>query len=313
MKHIFRVAKAWLLSDSAVYEKVDNTKDYEIDWLRVIPFIMMHLVCLFVFAVGVSWIAVTVAFVLYCIRIFAIGAFYHRYFSHATYKANRFWQFIFAILGASATQRGPLWWAAHHRDHHTKSDQPHDPHSPVQHGFFWSHVGWFLSRRHYYFNASRIKDLMRFAELRLLDRLDTLVPVLLAVGTYYLGAYLEHAYPSLHTNGWQMLIWGFFISTVFLLHVTVSINSVMHRFGVKRFPTKDNSRNNWLFAILTFGEGWHNNHHYYATSTRQGFVWYEFDLTYYILKLMQKLHIIHDMRGVPKDVMALRNTAESVE
>lgn len=307
MKNVLRVAGAWLISDCAADGPRDQTQDYEIDWVRVIPFILMHLVCLFVFVVGVSWIAVIVALSLYLLRVFAIGAFYHRYFSHATYKANRFWQFIFAIWGASATQRGPIWWAAHHRDHHTKSDTPEDAHSPVHHGFFWSHVGWFLSRRHYYYNAKRVQDLLRFPELRILDRLDTLVPFLLAVGMYFLGVHLEHAHPELHTNGWQMLIWGFFISTVVLLHCTVSINSVMHRFGVKRFPTKDNSRNNVLFALLTLGEGWHNNHHFYGTSTRQGFVWYEVDITYYVLKLMEKLRIIRDIRGVPDRVMEQRN------
>ncbi len=308
MKKIFKTARAWLVNNSAVQDLQNQGQDYKIDWLRVIPFILMHVVCLLAFVVGVSWPAVIVAFALYMIRVFAIGAFYHRYFSHATYKTNRFWQFIFAVLGASATQRGPIWWAAHHRDHHTKSDMPDDPHSPVHHSFFWSHIGWFLSHRHYYYNASRVKDLLRFPELRLLDRMDTLVPLLLAVGVYYLGVYFQHAHPEWHTNGWQMLIWGYFISTVILLHVTVSINSIMHRFGVKRFPTKDNSRNNLLFALLTLGEGWHNNHHYYASSTRQGFVWYEVDFTYYVLKLMEKLRMIRNIRAVPEHVMAVRNT-----
>ena len=187
-----------------------------------------------------------------------------------------------------------------------RSDKPNDAHSPVQHGFFWSHVGWFLSRRHYYYNAKRVQDLLRFPELRILDKLDTLVPLLLAIGTYYLGAYLQRAYPGLNTNGWQMLIWGYFISTVFLLHVTVSINSIMHRFGVKRFPTEDNSRNNAILAVFTLGEGWHNNHHYYPTSTRQGFVWYEIDMTYQILKFMQFIGIIRNIREVPEKVMQAR-------
>lgn len=279
-----------------------TSKLKQIDWLRVTPFILMHVVCLAVFWVGFSWTALLIACVMYALRIFAIGGFYHRYFSHRTFETTRLAQFIFAILGASAVQRGPIWWAAHHRQHHVVSDQPEDAHSPVQHGFFWSHMGWFMSRQHFHANLERVKDWLKFPELRFLDRYDVLVPVLVAISLFILGQLLAVYAPGLNTNGWQLLIWGFFISTIAVFHATACINSLTHVFGKKRYPTKDESRNSWLLALLTFGEGWHNNHHYYPASTRQGFFWWEIDLTYYCLKLLSLLGIIWDLKPVPKHI-----------
>lgn len=270
-----------------------------IDWARVVPFIGMHLACLAVFWVGFSWTAFWVALGLYALRMFALTAFYHRYFSHRAFRAPRAVQFAFAVLGASAVQRGPLWWAAHHRNHHRHSDRPEDVHSPVQRGFFWSHVGWFLTRRGFATDWSVIPDLAKFPELRLLDRFDLLVPVALATALYALGTWLETAHPDLGTSGGQMLVWGFFISTVVLFHATVTINSLAHRFGSRRFDTPDNSRNNLWLALLTFGEGWHNNHHHYPGSARQGFRWWEVDLTYYLLRAMAAVGLVHTLKPVP--------------
>ncbi|MCZ8132445.1 MAG: acyl-CoA desaturase [Steroidobacteraceae bacterium] len=273
-----------------------------VDWMRIVPFVGMHLACLAVFWVGWSPVAVGVAVALYALRMFAITGFYHRYFSHRAFKTSRVGQFVFGVLGASAVQRGPLWWAAHHRHHHAHSDRPEDVHSPVQRGFLWSHMGWFLSRRHFVPDLKRVRDLMQFPELRALDRFDILVPVLLAIGVFGLGWALETWAPSLGTDRWQMLVWGFFVSTVACYHATYTINSLSHVFGRRRYATPDDSRNNWLLALLTFGEGWHNNHHHYPNSARQGFYWWEVDLTYYGLRALAALGIIWDLKPVPAAV-----------
>lgn len=275
-----------------------------IDWARVIPFLAMHAACLAVLIVGFSWTAFAVALALYLLRMFAITGFYHRYFSHRSFKTSRVGQFVFGLIGASAVQRGPIWWAAHHRHHHLHSDQPADVHSPVQHGFLWSHMGWFLSRRYFKADLSRVKDLMRYPELRFLDRFDIAVPVLLAVGVFALGAVLHRTAPQLGTNAWQMLIWGFFVSTVAVYHGTYTINSLSHVFGRQRYDTGDGSRNNAWLALITLGEGWHNNHHHFPSSARQGFYWWEFDVTYYVLKLMACCGLIWDVRTVPATIRA---------
>jgi len=272
------------------------------DWARMIPFILMHAVCLAVFWVGFSWIALAVTVILYFVRMFAITGFYHRYFSHRTFKTSRVGQFIFGILGASAVQRGPIWWAAHHRHHHVHSDKAEDVHSPVQHGFFWSHMGWFMSSKHFVADLSRVKDLLKYPELRLLDRFDILVPTMLGIGVFSLGVLLKHVAPGLHTTGWQMLVWGFFISTVLVYHGTYTINSLSHVFGRQRYKTGDASRNNVWLAIITLGEGWHNNHHHYPASVRQGFYWWEIDATFYMLKLMSYFGLIWDLKPVPRAV-----------
>jgi stearoyl-CoA desaturase (delta-9 desaturase) len=206
------------------------------------------------------------------------------------------------LLGASAVQRGPIWWAAHHRHHHVHSDKPDDVHSPAQHGFFWSHMGWFMSHKHFAADLSRVKDLLKYPELRFLDRFDIVVPTLLGVGVFLLGVLLKHVAPGLGTSGWQMLVWGFFISTVAVYHGTYTINSLSHVFGRQRYKTGDASRNNVWLAIITLGEGWHNNHHHYPASVRQGFYWWEFDITFYMLKLMSFCGLIWDLKPVPAAV-----------
>lgn len=271
----------------------------KVDWARAVPFILLHVACLGVIWVGWSPVAVGVAVGMYLVRMFAITGIYHRYFSHKSYKTSRPVQFLFGVLGASAVQRGPIWWAAHHRHHHVVSDQPTDAHSPTQHGFFTSHVGWFLSARGFAPDLRYVRDLMRFPELRWLDRYDLVVPVLLAVAMFLLGVLLENVAPELGTSGWQMLVWGFFISTVFNSHATYTINSLSHVFGGQRYRTGDTSRNNFWLALLTLGEGWHNNHHYYPNAARNGFYWWEIDITYYVLKVMSWLGLIWDLKPIP--------------
>jgi len=280
--------------DSAA-DQVTGDDANRIDWLRVVPFVAMHLGCLAVLWVGWSPFAVGLAVALYFIRMFAITAFYHRYFSHRAFRTGRIAQFLFAVLGAAAVQRGPLWWAAHHRHHHAHADEQGDVHSPRQ-GFFWSHIGWFLTTANFKTREGRVPDLMRFPELRFLDRYDALVPLLLAVALLALGTLLNRTAPQLGTSGWQLLVWGFCISTVALYHLTFTVNSLAHRFGTRRFHTSDDSRNNWLIALVTLGEGWHNNHHHCPSAARQGFRWWEVDVTYYLLRVLALAGLIWDLR-----------------
>jgi len=289
--------------DTGGASALDETNADRIDWLRAVPFVAMHLACVAVFWVGVSPVALWVAVALYAVRMFAITGFYHRYFSHKTFQTSRAIQFLFALIGASSVQRGPLWWAAHHRNHHRHTDTAQDPHSPTVHGLVWSHVGWFLTRRGFHTHWERIPDLAKYPELRWLDRFDTLVPAALGAALYALGAWLAQVAPQWGTSGGQMLVWGFFVSTVVLFHATVTINSLAHAFGSRRFDTRDDSRNNAWLALITFGEGWHNNHHFYPGTVRQGFRWWELDLTWYGLRLMAALGLVHGLKPVPAWVL----------
>lgn len=300
MNTVFGTLAVWLDS-----WKAEDSADDRIDWMRVMPFVGMHLACFAILAVGVSPVAVVVAVFLFGLRMFAITAFYHRYFSHRSFRTSRLVQFLFAAVGASSVQRGPLWWAAHHRRHHRNSDGAKDSHSP-RNGFWNSHMGWFLSRRNLRTRTEEVKDLLRYPELVWLDRFDLVVPVLLALACLLLGILLEAVVPGLGTDGPQMLVWGFFVSTVALYHATFTINSVAHRLGTRRYATNDDSRNNFLLALLTFGEGWHNNHHHYPGSARQGFHWWQVDLSYYLLRTMALFGLVWDLRGVPKRVVGNR-------
>jgi stearoyl-CoA desaturase (delta-9 desaturase) len=271
-----------------------------IEWLRCLPFFLMHVACIAVFCVGWSWTAVAIALATLFLRVFGLTGFYHRYFSHRAFKTSRWFQFFGAVLGAAAVQRGPLWWAAHHRSHHRDADTFRDPHSPLYHGFFWSHMAWFMTGEHVSTNERLVRDWCKYPELRFLDRYEIVVPLCFALALFGLGAGLGMWAPALETSSWQVLVWGFFVSTVFLFHLTFAVNSVAHRFGTRAFPTKDESRNNFLLALLTFGEGWHNNHHHYPNSARQGFRWWQIDITYYLLVLLSWLGLVWDLKPVPR-------------
>jgi len=295
--------------DSAAVATAEPAGDARaVDWPRVVPFVAIHLGCIGVVWTGISTTAVAVAAVLYLVRMFAVTAFYHRYFSHRSFRTSRAAQFFFALLGASAVQRGPLWWAAHHRHHHAHADRPTDCHSPTEHGFLWSHVGWFLARENFATRTGLVRDLARYPELRWLDRYDVVVPVVLAVSLYAAGEWLAAAAPGLGTDGWQLLVWGFCISTVVLWHATFTINSLAHRFGRRRYATRDDSRNNAWLALLTLGEGWHNNHHRYPAAARQGFYWWEVDLSWYALRALAALGVVWGLRPVPA---AIRDSQRS--
>lgn len=257
---------------------------------RVIPFLLVHVVALGVFLVPFKGWYVGLAVGLYYVRMFGVTAGYHRYFAHRAYKTSRVFQFLLAWLAVSSVQKGVLWWAAHHREHHRYSDQPEDVHSPVQSGLWFAHVGWIFAHRNGETKLARVTDLARFPELRWLERWELLPPVTLAAGLLVWG-------------GLPALLWGFFVSTTLLWHGTYTINSLAHLFGSRRYATPDDSRNNWFLAILTLGEGWHNNHHFYRPAANQGFFWWEFDPTFYILKMLSWVGLIWDVRTPPRRVL----------
>ncbi|QDV23247.1 acyl-CoA desaturase [Aureliella helgolandensis] len=286
------------------------TSTGQVQWFRVAPFFLLHAACLMVFVVGWSWIAIAVAAFVYFARVFGLTAFYHRYFSHRAFKTSRAVQFMGALLGNSAAQRGPIWWAAHHRHHHRASDNPNDIHSPSQQGFIWSHMLWFMTDEGYETNHRVVKDWLKFPELRFLERFDFFAPVLLAFSMYGLGEFVRMVSPQSGTSGVQMLVWGFVVSTVALYHVTFGINSLAHTYGTRRYATGDDSRNNLWLALFTFGEGWHNNHHHFPTSARQGFLWWEIDVSYYLLVVMSWLGLVWDLKPVPNHILK-RNLVDS--
>ena len=275
-----------------------------VDWVRCIPFMVLHLGCLGVIWTGASAFAVWTAVFLYFARMAAVTGVYHRYFSHKTYSTSRPMQFILALWGGTTVQRGPLWWAYHHRHHHQHSDEAEDAHSPHVHGFLWSHIGWITSRRNFPTDYSKVRDLHRYPELVFLNRFDAIVPIAFATAVWGLGAFLHSHAPGLHTSGMQMLVWGFFISTTALFHGTSCINSMAHLMGRRRYRTKDDSRNSFLLAIITLGEGWHNNHHRYQSATRNGFYWWEVDITYYLLKCLSWTGLIWGLKAVPASVLS---------
>ena len=263
--------------------------DERLNWVTSTPFFVVHLVCLAAIFTGVPARALILCGVLYVVRMFFITAGYHRYFAHRSYRMGRPMQFLMAVGGTTAAQKGPLWWAGNHRDHHRFADTEADVHSPLR-GFWWSHVGWILCDRFGTVDYDeKISDFARYPELRFVDKHNIVPPVLLAIGCYLLG-------------GWAGLVVGFFWSTVLLWHGTFTINSLSHVFGRRRYLTTDTSRNNLFLALLTCGEGWHNNHHYYMSTANQGFYWWEIDFSYMALKMMSWVGLVWDLRTPPRHI-----------
>ncbi|MFM9888727.1 MAG: acyl-CoA desaturase [Burkholderiales bacterium] len=293
---VWRALRTWVDNATAAPVVIEKKR---IDWPRVVPFIGLHLGCLSVVWIGWSPAALLVAVALYALRLFAITGFYHRYFSHRAFRTSRAIQCVFAVLGATAIQRGPLWWASQHRHHHAHADDEEDAHSPHRHGFLWAHMGWFLARENFATRSDLIKDLVKFPELRFLDRFDVLVPIAFGALLYGAGEWLAWARPELGTDGVMLLVWGLCISTVTLYHATFTVNSLAHTFGSRRYANRDRSRNSLWLALVTFGEGWHNNHHHFPGSARQGFYPWEIDLTYYLLRALAAMGLIWDLRHVP--------------
>lgn len=266
------------------------------------PIFIMHILALGVFFVGFSWIALTAMLLTYVVRVFALTAGFHRYFSHRSFKTSRIFQFVMAWVGTSAAQLGPMWWAANHRHHHQYSDQEADIHSPVIRDAFWAHMGWILCRAYGSIQHDRIKDLNKYPELRFVDRFHVLPVLSLIILLFGVGAGLNFYFPALGTSGMQMVMWGFFLSTILVYHVTFCVNSITHIIGNKRFETNDESRNSFWVALLTFGEGWHNNHHRWPLSARQGMYWWEFDLTFIMLRVLEKLGLVWDLKVYPQHI-----------
>src|ERR1041384_4738676 len=227
-----------------------------------VPFGLSHLAALGIFFVPFRWSLVALCLGLYLVKMFGITAGFHRYFSHRTFKPSRAFQYVLAVLGGLSLQRGALWWAAHHRHHHRYSDQHGDLHSPGLRGFLHAHVGWILDAANNDTDYERVGDLSRYPELVWLNRWHALPGVLLAMALSAIG-------------GRPARFWGYVFTAVLTWQATFAINSLPHMCGRRRFRTKDDSRNSWVLALLTLGEGWHNNHHYYKASTRQGFFWWE--------------------------------------
>lgn len=274
------------MSDS--FER-DNDVD-DIMYPSSIPFVLVHLACFAAVWSGITWSAVALGVALYWLRIFAIGAGYHRYFSHRAYSTSRAFQFILAFVAQSTAQKSVLWWAAKHRHHHLHSDTRQDVHSPRHKGFVYSHLGWIFARRHDTTDLVKIADFARYPELMWLHKYHLVPAVILAVLCFLIA-------------GWPGLVVGFFWSTVAVYHATFCINSLAHVHGRKRYVTGDDSRNNWLLAFLTMGEGWHNNHHACQSSVRQGFRWWEIDPTYYLLKALAWCGAVWDLKSPPEQLV----------
>jgi stearoyl-CoA desaturase (delta-9 desaturase) len=262
----------------------------DINYPGAVPFVLVHLSAIAAVWSGVTWEAIGIGVGLYWLRMFAIVAGYHRYFSHRSYSTSRVFQFFLAFLAQSSAQRSVLWWAAKHRQHHLHSDTSDDTHSPRHRGFLFSHVGWIFARRHAKPDLVRMADFSRYPELMWLHKYELLPAIALAALCFVFA-------------GWPGLVVGFVWSTVALYHATFCINSLAHVHGRKRYVTGDDSRNNWLLAVLTLGEGWHNNHHAYQSSVRQGFRWWEVDPAYYVLRALSWVGLVWDLKTPPEDVL----------
>jgi stearoyl-CoA desaturase (delta-9 desaturase) len=267
----------------------ERPPDERVNWRSSIPFIALHFVPLLAIFTGITRTAVILFVITYLGRSFCITAGYHRYFAHRSFRLGRVSQFILAFGATTAAQKGPLWWAGHHRTHHRYSDTDRDLHSPKR-GFAWSHVGWILCDKYGPTEYDEIKDFARYPELRFLNKHDWIGPWSLGVACFLIG-------------GWSGLVIGFFASTIVLWHSTFLVNSAAHVFGRRAYDTSDTSRNSLLIALMTGGEGWHNNHHRYPSSARQGFRWWQIDTTYYGLLALARLGIVRDLREPPARIL----------
>jgi stearoyl-CoA desaturase (Delta-9 desaturase) len=271
-------------------DKGANIDHDDILYPSALPFVVVHLICFAAIWTGITWEALAICFALYWARIFAIGAGYHRYFSHRAYSTSRAFQLVLALLSQSTAQKSVLWWASKHRHHHLHSDTELDVHSPRHTGFLYSHVGWIFYRQHDKADLTKVGDFTGYPELMWLHRLELAPAIALGFLCFLVG-------------GWPGLVVGFFWSTVLVYHATFCINSLAHVRGSQRYLTADDSRNNWLLAIFTMGEGWHNNHHAYQSSVRQGFRPWEIDPTFYLLKALSWVGIVWDLKTPPRSVL----------
>lgn len=267
---------------------IERTPEEHVNWPASVPFLLVHLLPFLAIFTGITSTALILFAVTYFGRMWLVTAGYHRYFSHRAYRLGRVSQFLIAFGAETSAQKGVLWWASHHRNHHQFSDTDRDLHSPRK-GFWWSHVGWILCDKYKGYDPERIRDFQKYPELVFISKRDWIAPWTLGIACFLIG-------------GWSGLVVGFFASTVLLWHTTFLVNSAAHVFGRRRYDTDDTSRNSLLIALVTGGEGWHNNHHHYQASARQGFFWWEIDTTYYGLKVLSWLGIVKDLRKPPDRV-----------
>ena len=287
----------WICPPPETFEE-PSAEGGKVEWFRCLPYVVIHLACITAFCFPVTLPCILIALLSYVVRMFAITAFYHRYFSHRSFKTSRLVQFVGATVACSSGQRGPLWWAAHHRRHHKHSDTDSDVHSPHTSSFLWSHTLWFMTDYAVPTFLKEIPDWLKFRELRFLNRFDWIPVVALALSCYWIGD--STWFQSLTgLTGMTTLIWGFLVPTILLYHATFAVNSIAHLFGSRRYDTKDGSKNNFWLALFTLGEGWHNNHHFFPAAARQGFRKREIDLTYYGLRIMAFFGLVNNLRPVP--------------
>jgi len=278
------------MSEERKYPSNPEMED-RFDWVGFMPFVLLHVALIGIWWTGFTATSIAICVGLYVARVFSITGGYHRYFSHRGYKTSRGFQFVMALVGATAFQNGPLWWAAKHREHHRDSDMPADSHSPRQYGVFDAHVGWVYRDARASPDMDLIQDFSKYPEIRWIERHKYLPGLGLAALCFLIG-------------GWAGLVSGFLLSTVLVYHATFTVNSLNHMIGRQRYLTGDDSRNNWFLALLTMGEGWHNNHHYYPAAARNGFFWWEVDTTYYLLLGLEKVGLVWDLRQPPETILA---------
>jgi stearoyl-CoA desaturase (delta-9 desaturase) len=268
---------------------------------HVLVFWTVQATALLAFVVPFSWGLAGLGAASYLLRMLGVTLGFHRYFSHRTFQMGRSLRFFWALLGTTAMQKGPIWWASKHVAHHRFADRDGDPHSPGLRGFYYAHVGWFLddpAQDPVDPHSPVVRDFGLFPEIRLLDRFYFLPPLLLALACALAG-------------GGPGVVWGFCVPTFLLSHATFAINTVNHTLGSRRFETPDNSRNNVLTALLTLGEGWHNNHHRYQRAARNGFYSWELDPTYYLIRLLGLVRLAWAIEPVPERVYREAATARA--
>lgn len=248
------------------------------------PMIAVHVGAIGVLFVAGTWADwITLAVVAYLRGLIStIG--YHRFFAHRSFKTSRVAQFFLASACCANLQQGPMWWAAYHRHHHRYSDEPGDVHSPHHGGFWWAYCGWlFIPLQPQW---EQVRDLRRFPELVLLERFWQIPGILLAVTFWLIG-------------GWSLLCIGFCLSAVLSFQLTFVVNTLGHLIGSRRYPTPDHSTNSFLLALMSLGDGWHNNHHHYPHTAQAGFFWWEVDGAFRVIRVFERLGIIWDVRRVP--------------
>ena len=261
------------------------------NWLTIIVLVFFHIgaiAALFQF----SWTSLAVALGLYWVTIcFGISMGYHRLHTHRSYSVPRPLEYFFAVCGTLTLEGGPIFWVATHRLHHQKSDLPGDPHSPRD-GAWWSHVGWIMLGESKHSDTAAMS---KYAPDLAKDKFYVTLNNYHWVPMVILGGIL------LAFGGLPLMLWGVCLRVVVGLHSTWLVNSATHMWGTRRFETRDDSRNSWWVALLTFGEGWHNNHHAHPTSARHGLTWYEFDPSWLQIRLLKSLGIAKAIRVAKLD------------